>query len=207
MSDYGVEAPDHIPERERVGNSTPTPLSPGTTLAACEALTGGQELFTRDQVAYYSALAYRSGAAAAHRDDIAELTMTWERNPTPRESYETRVAQRLAQMTETAVPFADAPDDDWPEVTAPGTGDLSTLVSVYPCPDGCDRWHQNPEPMPDKETQDGPGGAPGSDEYIAEWVKTREWLTGTQWTTVAKNLSVGTQRAVEWAIRKKRQSA
>jgi hypothetical protein len=50
----------------------PYPLDAGITLTAAEALAG-QELWTRDQVAYVVAAAYWSGAGVIGRHDAAEL--------------------------------------------------------------------------------------------------------------------------------------
>lgn len=76
--------------------------SAGGILAAADALTSGQETFTRDQVAYLLRLAYDSGRTAQYVGDIAELHADWARHPQQRATAEERYQQRMAEMAASA---------------------------------------------------------------------------------------------------------
>lgn len=74
-----------------------TTLTPGTTLAAVEAMQT-QETFTRAQAAYLIALAYETGRRQRLAEGLAETTACWAEHPTPQQVREQRVADRLAAM-------------------------------------------------------------------------------------------------------------
>jgi hypothetical protein len=70
---------------------------PGTTLAAVEAIDSAQKAFTRQQVAYLVAVAYRSGLTHGQAYDIGELLATWaDEHPEP-PTREDRIAAEIAR--------------------------------------------------------------------------------------------------------------
>jgi hypothetical protein len=135
----------------RTPASAPYPLTAGATLHAAGALAG-QELWTRDQVAYVVACAYWSGAGVIGRHDAAELAEFAYAATlgTPWVSAEQRVQQRIAAMERAdeyvrlrrrapaplaagqrygldgsrTVPVGEPcdPGVEWPEVAVPGGG-------------------------------------------------------------------------------------
>jgi len=137
------------PRQRRTGPSmtddTRTPsLTAGVTLNAVAALVGGQETFTREQVAYLIALAYRSGMAASYEEDVAELHVSWQTRAERQRVYERRVAQRMKEMEAGAAREASRrrsvvsmPAGPWPPVVKPGTGRNSDRRRAQsPAPDG-----------------------------------------------------------------------
>jgi hypothetical protein len=83
-------------KRHEKGQQVTSTLSPGTTLAAVEAMRS-QDTFTRDQVAYLVHLAYTSGLATGHTRQVVELLDTWaERPATPLPDRAARIAAEVA---------------------------------------------------------------------------------------------------------------
>lgn len=70
-------------------------LQPGVTLAACHALTGPQELFTRAQVAYLIDLAYQTGLAHGRAYDEAQLLTGWLEHHTDPPTRADRIAAEV----------------------------------------------------------------------------------------------------------------
>lgn len=116
-------------------------LTAGVTLNAVDALTGPQQTFTRDQVAYLIALAFRSGRSQWYRSEMAEAECQWEDNAKPRATHERRVAAMHAEMAASGERRRRQPprrviaiDCDWPPVAVPGKTDLATLQDEWICP-------------------------------------------------------------------------
>lgn len=72
-------------------------LSPGTTLAAVEAMRG-QDTFTRDQVAYLVHLAYETGRLHGYAREMADTVECWQDHLQPRATRAQRKAARDAVM-------------------------------------------------------------------------------------------------------------
>lgn len=101
--------------------------SPGGILAAAEAVHG-RDTYTREQVAYLVALAYRSGRVHGAAEDIAEDVACWREYAAPAPTREQRVAERMTSMRGTTPPPPLRLDDpDWPPVAVPGTVDVAEL--------------------------------------------------------------------------------
>lgn len=78
-------------------------LSPGTTLAAVEAMHR-QDTFTRDQVAYLIAVAYEVGRRHTLAEDLAETVACWDEHATPAQTREQRIAARMANYEQISGP-------------------------------------------------------------------------------------------------------
>lgn len=82
---------------EAVQRIVPFTPSAGGILAAVDAIHG-QQTYTREQVTYLTALAYRAGRVHAAAEDIAEDVACWREYAHPLTSREQRIAERLAEM-------------------------------------------------------------------------------------------------------------
>src|SRR5918995_1852441 len=78
--------------------SRTTSYEAGHVLSAADALAGGQETFTREQVAQLVAMAFDSGRTSTWLEDIAETVSVWEDRAEARATYEERVQQRIKEM-------------------------------------------------------------------------------------------------------------
>lgn len=65
-------------------------------MAATAALQGGQETFSRAQVAYLIHLAYEAGRLHGYSEEVAETVGTWMEHAEPRKTRADRIAERLA---------------------------------------------------------------------------------------------------------------
>ena len=78
--------------------------NPGTTLAAAEAISSGQQSFTRDQVAYLIHIAFLSGIEHARAFGTAVLIAGWEIHQQPHRTRDMLIAERLAEYEHHAGP-------------------------------------------------------------------------------------------------------
>jgi hypothetical protein len=84
-------------KRHEKGQQVTSTLSPGTTLAAVEAMRS-QDTFTRDQVAYLVHLAYETGRLHGYAGEMADTVECWQEHVQPRVTRAQRQAARAAAM-------------------------------------------------------------------------------------------------------------